>query len=76
MFLQIATATREMMPLFFRIQGCWPSFDPIALDQACVGLCQEASLIRNSQLVDNLAKPDWHHHHDQVKDSNPNVSWA
>ena len=29
----------------------------------------------NSQLSDNLAKPDWHHHHDHFMDSNPNVRW-
>ena len=23
----------------------------------------------------NLAKPDWHHHHDHFMDSNPNVRW-
>ena len=27
------------------------------------------------QLTDNLAKPDWHHHHDHFMDSNPNVRW-
>ena len=29
----------------------------------------------NSQLSDNLAKPDWHHHHDHFLDSNPRVNW-
>ena len=33
------------------------SFDPVALDQACVDLCQQATPFRNSQLGDNLAKP-------------------
>ena len=55
--------------------GILASFDPVALDQACVDLCQKAEPIRNSQLGDNLARPDWHHHHDHFKDSNPNVSW-
>ena len=55
--------------------GMLASFDPVALDQACVDLCQEAEPIRNSQLGDNLAKPDWHHHHDHFMDSNPNVHW-
>ncbi len=55
--------------------GMLASFDPVALDQACVDLCQQAEPIRNSQLGDNLAKPEWHHHHDHFKDSNPNVSW-
>lgn len=32
------------------------SFDPVALDQACVDLCNKATPNRNSQLGDNLAK--------------------
>ena len=55
--------------------GMLASFDPVALDQACVDLCQQAEPIRNSQLGDNLAKPDWHHHHDHFADNNPNVRW-
>ena len=55
--------------------GMLASFDPVALDQACADLCQQATPIRNSQLGDNLAKPDWHHHHDNFMDSNPNVRW-
>ena len=55
--------------------GMLASFDPIALDQACVDLCQKADPFRNSQLGDNLARPDWHHHHDHFMDSNPNVRW-
>ena len=55
--------------------GMLASFDPVALDQACADLCQQATPIRNSQLGDNLAKPDWHHHHDHFFDSNPNVRW-
>ena len=55
--------------------GMLASFDPVALDQACADLCLAAEPIRNSQLGDNLAKPDWHHHHDHFLDSNPNVRW-
>ena len=55
--------------------GMAASFDPVALDQACADLCQQAEPIRNSQLGDNLAKPDWHCHHDHWLDSNPNVHW-
>ena len=51
------------------------SFDPVALDQACVDLCERQTPIRNSQLGNNLAKPDWHHHHDPFKDVHPNTSW-
>ena len=55
--------------------GMLASFDPVALDQACVDLCQAAEPIRNSQLGDNLADLNFHHHHDHFLDSNPNVSW-
>ncbi len=55
--------------------GMLASFDPVALDQACVDLCQKAEPIRNSQLGDNLAKPGWQRHHDHFTDSNPNVHW-
>ena len=55
--------------------GIFASFDPVALDQACVDACQKAAPMPNSQLSDNLAKPDWHHHHDHFTDSNPNVRW-
>ena len=55
--------------------GILASFDPVALDQACVDLCQKAEPIRNSQLGDNLAKPGWQRHHDHFTDSNPNVHW-
>lgn len=55
--------------------GMLASFDPIALDQACVDLCQQATPVRNSQLGDNLANPNWHHHHDHFFDNNPNVRY-
>ena len=29
----------------------------------------------NSQLGQNLAKPGWNCHHDNFKDSNPNIEW-
>lgn len=55
--------------------GIFASFDPVALDQACVDACLHATPIPNSQLSDNLADPHWHHHHDNFLDSNPNVRW-
>lgn len=55
--------------------GMLASFDPVALDQACVDLCQKATPVRNSQLGDNLANPEWKHHHDHFFDNNPNVRW-
>lgn len=56
--------------------GMFASFDPIALDQACVDACQKAQPLPNSQLADHLAEKDWHCHHDHFLDSNPRVDWA
>lgn len=55
--------------------GIFASFDPVALDQACVDACLHATPMPNSQLSDNLADPHWHHRHDNFLDSNPNVRW-
>ena len=32
-------------------------------------------VLPNSQLSGNLAKPGWNCHHDNFKDSNPNIEW-
>ena len=56
--------------------GMLASFDPVALDQACVDLCSKAEPIRNSQLGDNMASEHFHDHGDVWHNSNPNVSWA
>lgn len=55
--------------------GIFASFDPVALDQACVDACLHATPMPNSQLSDHLSDPHWHHHHDNFLDSNPNVRW-
>ncbi|MFC2663053.1 MAG: DUF362 domain-containing protein [Eubacterium sp.] len=55
--------------------GMLASFDPVALDQACVDLCEKAVPIRNSQLGDNMAASDFHDHHDVWLNNNPNVAW-
>lgn len=55
--------------------GMFASFDPVALDQACADACLKASPIKNSQLGDHLADPDFHQHHDNFLDSNPAVRW-
>ena len=56
--------------------GMFASFDPVALDQACADACMKATPMPNSQLADNLAKPDWQKHDDCFLDSNPHVDWA
>lgn len=55
--------------------GMLAGFDPVALDQACVDLCQKAEPIRNSQLGDNLAKEGFRATGDHFLDSNPNIRW-
>ncbi len=55
--------------------GMFASFDPVALDKACVDACLAATPMPNSQLSDNLDKHDWHRHNDHFLDSNPNVAW-
>ncbi len=55
--------------------GMLASFDPVALDMACVDLCQKAEPIRNSQLGDNMASKHFHDHGDVFKNSNHNTSW-
>ena len=51
------------------------SYDLLALDQACVDACMNATPIRNSQLGDNLAKEDFHDHHDHFTNSTPESEW-
>jgi uncharacterized Fe-S center protein len=55
--------------------GMYASFDPVALDQACADACLKAAPLENSQLSDNLSKPDWQCHHDHFLDSNPRIDW-
>lgn len=55
--------------------GFFVSSDPVAVDQAAVDAAQKATPIENSQLGENLKKPDWSHHHDHFLDSNPHVNW-
>ena len=55
--------------------GFFASFDPVAVDQASVDAALKATPIENSQLGDNLAKPDWQKKGDHFLDSNPHVNW-
>lgn len=51
--------------------GMFASFDPLALDQACVDACLRAEPLPNSQLSDNMRAADFHDHHDHFKNSTP-----
>ena len=55
--------------------GFFVSFDPVAVDQASVDAALKATPIENSQLGDNLKKPDWKKQNDHFLDSNPHVNW-
>lgn len=55
--------------------GMFASFDPLALDQACVDACLAADPMPGSQLSDHLADPNFHDHHDHFKNSTPESEW-
>lgn len=55
--------------------GMFASFDPLALDQACVDACLATHPLPNSQLSDNLAKEGFHDHHDHFTNSTPESEW-
>jgi uncharacterized Fe-S center protein len=55
--------------------GMLASFDPLALDQACVDACLKATPLPNSQLTDNMSRSGFHDHHDHFTNSTPNSEW-
>lgn len=55
--------------------GMFASFDPLALDQACVDACMAAAPLPNSQLSDNMTKPGFVDHHDHFTNSTPESEW-
>ena len=55
--------------------GMFASFDPLALDQACVDACLAATPLPNSQLADNMAKAGFVDHHDHFLNSTPESEW-
>lgn len=55
--------------------GMFASFDPLALDQACVDACMKTSPLPNSQLSDNIAKKGFVDHHDHFTNSKPESEW-
>ncbi|MDF2655583.1 MAG: 4Fe-4S ferredoxin iron-sulfur binding protein [Bacillota bacterium] len=55
--------------------GMFASFDPLALDQACVDACLKAAPLPGSQLADNLAKKGFVDHHDHFINSSPESEW-
>lgn len=55
--------------------GMFASLDPLALDQACVDACLNATPLPGSQLADNMAKPDFIDHHDHFTNTRPETEW-
>ena len=55
--------------------GMFASFDPLALDQACVDACLAAAPLPNSQLSDHMAEKGFVDHHDHFKNSTPESEW-
>jgi uncharacterized protein len=56
--------------------GMFASFDPLALDQACIDACLKAEPLPGSQLSDNIAKPGFVDHHDPFTNSKPESEWG
>lgn len=55
--------------------GMFASFDPLALEWACVDACLAAAPMPGSQLADNIEKPDFVDHHDHFTNSTPESEW-
>ena len=55
--------------------GMFASFDPLALDQACVDACMAANPMPHSQLADNLKKPGFADWGDPFTNSTPESEW-
>ncbi|MBM6922849.1 DUF362 domain-containing protein [Hydrogenoanaerobacterium saccharovorans] len=51
--------------------GMFCSFDPLALDQACVDACLRQQPLPGSQLYDNMHKEGFCDHHDHFENSTP-----
>ena len=60
---------------FCRISVCLLLFDPLAPDQACVDARLKAEPMPNSQLSDNMSRPDFVDHHDHFTNSTPESEW-
>ena len=55
--------------------GMFASFDPLALDQACVDACQASEPLPNSQLGDNIHSDHFEDLHDHFRNSRPETEW-
>lgn len=55
--------------------GMFASFDPLALDQACVDACLAASPLPGGQLARNIDGPGFVDRHDHFSNSSPESEW-
>ncbi len=55
--------------------GMFASFDPLALDQACVDACLKAQPLPGSKLSDNMERAGFVDRHDHFKNSSPESEW-
>ncbi len=55
--------------------GMFASFDPLALDQACVDACMKCEPLPDSQLGEHLRDPHFEDHHDHFTNSTPESEW-
>ena len=55
--------------------GMFASFDPLALDQACVDACLKCEPLPNSQLGEHLRDAHFEDHHDHFTNSTPESEW-
>lgn len=55
--------------------GMFASFDPLALDQACVDACLAAEPLPGGQLARNMERPGFVDHHDHFCNSTPESEW-
>ena len=55
--------------------GMFASFDPVALDQACVDACNAETPIKGSLLDDRMHEEHFHDHHDHFTNTTPESEW-
>ncbi len=55
--------------------GMFASFDPLALDQACVDACLKCDPLPNSQLSDRMSSEDFCDHHDHFENTTPDSEY-
>ena len=55
--------------------GMFASFDPLALDQACVDACLKETPLPNTQLTEQMAGKDFCDHHDHFENTTPNSEY-